>query len=78
MTAATTWAAVLTGVPEPSVARLTVMSLPLTVTCSGRSGAPGLTSSTDRSLPPSEPYAAEVTTTAAPGGVPISAWACLR
>ncbi|GAA4398392.1 hypothetical protein GCM10023153_23230 [Ornithinibacter aureus] len=51
--AAATWAAVLVRAPAESVARLTVMSLPATVTDSGLSAVPGLAKVTAMELPPS-------------------------
>lgn len=47
--------------PEASVARLTTTSLPLTVTESGAEAVPGFASATLTSLPPSLPYALDVT-----------------
>ena len=55
--AATTCAAVLVIAPVASVARLTVMALPVTVTASGALFAPGFTSWAVRLLPPRWPHA---------------------
>ena len=63
VSAAATWAAVLVTAPAASVARLTRMALPVTVTASGRSAAPGSASATVMSLPPSCPQASESTAT---------------
>src|SRR5690242_6425849 len=51
-TAVCTSAAVEVIAPEPSVARLTVMALPATLTASGAFAAPGSAYSTEMSLPP--------------------------
>jgi hypothetical protein len=63
--ASRTCAAVLTRAPEPSVARLTVMSSPATATVSGRLAAPGSTTSIVMSFPPSWPHSTESTPTRA-------------
>src|SRR5690348_2467349 len=61
--ACTTCAAVLESAPVAFVARLTTMSLPVTLTDKGELGAPGLRNSAVMSLPPSWPHARDVRTT---------------
>ena len=62
--AATTSSPVLVRAPDRSVARFTVISVPVTSTLSGEPGAIGLRNSAEMALPPSWPHAREVSTTA--------------
>jgi hypothetical protein len=60
--AETTWAAVLVRAPEASVARVTRMSFPVTLTLNGEFATPSRNSAVT-SFPPSWPHARVVRTT---------------